>query len=92
MMRNETILKKARNVFLKNKYVSQQMEEQKIKIEDLIFKWKSGQVVFSNETGVEFTHLYYSTELIFGLNEQLEKAGLFIEPYDSGTFHITELC
>jgi hypothetical protein len=102
-MRQNTILKKAREVLAKNKRYQEAVAsynetakrithwEEAKDITKIIFQWndENKTVILSNEGNV---HLTYdgSTELLYGLDEDFKKAGLFVEAYDPGTFIITE--
>lgn len=101
MMRPKTIMKRARKVLAANKGY-QEMKAWHDKTakklthwgqaeseEELIFMWDDGTVVMSNEGSVTLTTEPYG-ELAYGLDKDFKKAGLFVEPYDGGTFHITE--
>lgn len=92
-MNNEQILRKARKVLANNKGYKNAVkfcDELGIDsepIEELIFLG-SNDVVLSNEGSIPLTHEVFTTELLWGLDEAFKKANLFVEPYDSGTFHI----
>lgn len=88
-MKINTIYKKTKEVFLKNTHIVDQMKEQNVLINDIIFI-RDGIVIISNETGVSFNNSNYPTEFVFGLEEQFKKNKLFVEPYDGGSFHVTE--
>ncbi len=87
-MKQETIYKKALKVLENNKYIQEQLDEEST-LKDLLFQWSDGTVVLSNESSIYITNDGY-LELLFGLTEEFEKAGLFVEPYDAGTFIITK--
>jgi len=101
-MKQETILKKAREVLNNNKGYQEAVNEHKEmlkkfpqwgepeSIEKLIFQWDNGTVILSNEGCISLCNDYYNTELLYGLDEEFKKAGLFVEPYDGGTFIISE--
>jgi len=101
-MNKKQVLEKARKVLRNNKGYQEAVESYKETatrlthwgepetVEELIFQWEDGTVILSNEGSVRLTHYNYNLELIYGLREEFEKAKLFVEPYDGGTFHITE--
>ena len=102
-MRQETILKKARAVLAKNKGYQEAVNDyqetaKKLThwgdaetVDKLIFQWDDDNktVVLSNEGSVSLTSDMYN-EFFYGLDEDFKKAGLWVEAYDGGTFHITD--
>ena len=99
-MRQETILKKARKVLANNKGVQDWIKwhnetAKKLthwgiaSIDEMLFTWDDGTVVLSNESSIPITNDGY-LELLYGLNKEFKKAGLFVEAYDAGTFCISE--
>ena len=102
MMKQLTILNKARKVLTNNKGYQEAVKDynktaKKLThwgeaeiVEKLIFQWKDENetVVLSNEGSVSLTDDY--NEFFFGLDEDFKKAGLWVEAYDGGTFHISE--
>jgi len=101
-MNTNKILIKARKVLSENKGYQEAVKEYKDiasrlihwgtseKVEQLI-KIVGDQVVLSNEGSINLTQAIYNTELLFNLDKEFKKAGLFVEPYDAGTFHICEV-
>jgi len=87
-MSNEKNLSVAKQVLLNNVYIVEMMNDDNVKIEDIIFVDEHGTICLSNETGVEVADESCIYDLSWGLEEQFEKAGFSCEAYNAGLFHI----
>ena len=99
-MKNEKILIKARKVLSNNKYYQEAVKShneiakklthwgQAESVERIIFIC-GDDIVMSNEGSVILTEYNYNSCLESSLDKEFKKAGLFVEAYDGGTFHIS---
>lgn len=102
-MDNSKLIKKLKDVLLNNKQLQQEIKNHnetakrlthwevldlKEYVNSIVSVWSSGEVVLSNEGTIELTDAYYTTEFLFGLDSDFKTAGLFVEAYDAGTFHV----
>jgi hypothetical protein len=102
-MNKQQILRKAQKVLMRNEYVKEARNSHN-KIAQDLKHWEKvseedinnmvficdDKVVLSNETSIEITQYNYTSCLVESLERDFENAGLFVECYDGGTFHISE--
>ena len=101
-MNKKQIMTKAKQVLMNNGWIQGQIDLDKElhpekefnkekMVDEILFQWDDGTIVLSSEGDLNINgYPEYMYSLEESLDKEFSKAGLFVEAYDGGTFHVTE--